>query len=156
MKIAFLFTGKTRVPFVMDGLIFYGGRIRNYSAFEVLETTDVKHIADVRKMKELESEKVLKLIEATDFVVLLDEKGIHKSSTGLADDFRKVIEGGARRIVFVVAGAYGASDELKQRANQTWSLSKLTFPHQLVRLILAEQIYRAFTIIRNEPYHHEG
>ena len=157
MKLTLLAAGKTRVSFVSEGLSFYGARIQKYFQWEVVETTDVKHIPDVKAMVRAETEKIMKLLAPGDYLILMDEKGKQHSSLAFAQDIRKVIDSGsARRIVFVIAGAYGAGDELKQRANETWALSKLTFPHQLVRLILAEQIYRALTIMRNEPYHHEG
>jgi len=157
MKITMLSAGKTRVPFVSEGLSFYGARIQKYFSFEVLETTDVKHIPDIQKMNAAETERLMKAILPGDYVVLLDEKGIQHTSLGFSKGMQKIMDKGSpRRIVFVIAGAYGAGDDLKNRANETWALSKLTFPHQLVRLILAEQIYRAMTIMRNEPYHHEG
>lgn len=157
MKIALLAAGKTRVSFVSEGLTFYGGRIQKYFPWEIIETTDVKHISDVNAMVKSEGERLLKAILPGDHLILLDEKGKQHTSLGFSDGVRRIIDSGsARRIVFVIAGAYGASEELKKRANDIWSLSGLTFPHQLVRLILAEQIYRAFSIMRNEPYHHEG
>jgi 23S rRNA (pseudouridine1915-N3)-methyltransferase len=157
MKLSMLAVGKTRVGFVAEGLSFYGARIQKYFPWEMLETTDVKHIPDVKAMVRTETGKTMKMIAPGDYVILLDEKGKQHTSLAFSLDLRKVIDSGsARRILFVIAGAYGAGDELKQRANEIWALSKLTFPHQLVRLILAEQIYRAMTIMRNEPYHHEG
>lgn len=157
MKLTLLAAGKTRVSFVSDGLSFYGKRIQKYFQWEIVETTDVKHIPDVKAMVKAENEKLLKALVPADYVILLDEKGKQHTSLAFSKDIRKIMDtGSARRIVFVIAGAFGAGDELKQRANETWALSKLTFPHQLVRLILAEQIYRALSIMRNEPYHHEG
>ncbi len=156
MKLALLSVGKTRVSFVAEGVDFYSARIRNYNAWELLETTDVKHVADTVRMVAEESEKVLKLLKTDDYVILLDEKGTHHSSVSFAGALKKCMDKSPARIVFVIAGAWGAGEPLRKRANEIWSLSKLTFPHQLVRLILAEQIYRAMTILRNQPYHHEG
>ncbi len=155
-KIAFLFTGKTRVSFVAEGLDFYIRRIRNYLQVDVLETADIKGIQDSSSMKQSECEKVLKMLAPDDYVVLLDEKGQQFKSMGMALSLGKIIDSGAKRIVFVIAGAYGATDALREKARQIWSLSELTFPHQLVRLILSEQVYRSLTILRKEPYHHEG
>jgi len=157
MKLALLMAGKTRVPFVSEGLTFYGVRIHKYFPWEMIETTDVKHVANIQSMVKAETERILKSVIPTDYVILLDEKGKQHTSLAFSNGIRKIIDSGsARRIVFVIAGAYGAGEDLKMRANDTWALSKLTFPHQLVRLVLAEQIYRAMTIMRNEPYHHEG
>ena len=157
MKLTMLAAGKTRVSFVSEGLSFYGARIQKCFQWEIVETTDVKHVPDVKAMVRTETERIMKALAPSDYVILLDEKGKQYSSLAFSQNIRKVIEAvRSRRIVFVIAGAYGAGDELVQRANETWALSKLTFPHQLVRLILAEQIYRALTIMRNEPYHHEG
>ncbi|PKP01314.1 MAG: 23S rRNA (pseudouridine(1915)-N(3))-methyltransferase RlmH [Bacteroidetes bacterium HGW-Bacteroidetes-6] len=156
MKIVLLNAGKTRVSFVADGIQFYTSRINRYTQWDIIETADTKHMSDIKAMQRDEAEKLLKQIQPTDFVILLDEKGTQHGSIAFAGALQKLIESGNRRIVFVIAGAYGAHEVLLARTNEKWSLSKLTFPHQLVRLILTEQIYRAFSIMRNEPYHHEG
>lgn len=156
MKIVLLNAGKTRVPFVADGMQFYSTRIGRYNPWEIIETADTKHVSDIKAMQRDEAEKLLKQLQPADFVILLDEKGSRHGSVAFAGALQKLIEMGHRRIVFVIAGAYGAHELLLNRANDKWSLSELTFPHQLVRLILTEQIYRAFSIMRNEPYHHEG
>ncbi len=124
-------------------------------------TSRISHSADIdwklmpsgRDTKE-ESVSILKNVTEKDYVILLDERGKELSSI----DFSKVIEtcmnDGSKRLVFIIGGAYGVSEEIKERADFIWSLSKLVFPHQLVRLILVEQIYRAFTILKGEKYHH--
>ena len=150
MKLSVIAAGKTRVDFVSEGLSFYGARIKKYCQWDFSETTDVKHISDVNLMIKAECDKIIKALLPGDYVILLDEKGRQHSSMSFSNNLRKIFDtSSAKRIVFVIAGAYGASDDLLKRANETWSLSKLTFPHQLVRLILAEQIYRALTIMRN-------
>lgn len=156
MKIVFLFCGKTRVSFVKEGLDFYLQRIKNYYQSEVIETPDVKNIQEIQQIRKTEAERILKNIAKGDFVILLDEKGDQFDSSGMATRLEKALASGAQRVVFVVAGAWGADQSIRQRAEKIWSLSALTFPHQLVRLILSEQMYRCCTILRNEPYHHEG
>ncbi len=106
--------------------------------------------------KEKESEKILEHVKKEDYVVLLDEKGRELKSEGLAELIENRMVDSVRRLVFVIGGAYGVSDSVEKRANYVWKLSSLVFPHMLVRVILAEQIYRALSIIRGEKYHHAG
>ncbi|NLL27620.1 MAG: 23S rRNA (pseudouridine(1915)-N(3))-methyltransferase RlmH [Bacteroidales bacterium] len=155
MKITLISAGKTRVPFISEGLKFYGTKINNYFQWEIIETQDLKGISDIKRMTESEGEKIIKHIQEKDTVILLDEKGNLYNSIEFSENLEKIIQNSSvKKIVFVIAGAYGASEQLKKRANYIWSLSPLTFPHQLVRLILVEQIYRALTIMKKEPYHH--
>jgi 23S rRNA (pseudouridine1915-N3)-methyltransferase len=107
------------------------------------------------QIKKAEAANILKSITATDVLVLLDETGKMLSSPGLSKLIQQKANQSAQRIVFLIGGAYGVEDEIKKRANFTWSLSELVFPHMLVRLILAEQVYRACSILANEKYHHE-
>lgn len=155
MKILFLFTGKTREEHINTGLRKYIKRIERYFTFHIFETPDVKKVEKPELQIASETEKLLKKIEKTDFVVLLDEKGKELSSKNFANFIEKKSATGTKRLIFIIAGAYGAHTLLHKRANMQLSLSKMTFPHQLVRLIFAEQFYRACTILRNEPYHHE-
>ena len=105
-------------------------------------------------MKE-EGEKILKAIPENSFVVVLDEKGKQMSSLGFSDFINKRLNESVRNLVFIIGGAYGIADMIKEKARFSWSLSELVFPHELVRSILAEQIYRGFSILRGEKYHHE-
>ena len=155
MKLTLLLCGKTREKHVLDGMQEYLKRIQHYYKLELIESADVKNIADAELQKEAEAEKLLKHINPGDFLVLLDEKGKEFSSRQFAEFIEKKAETGTKNIVFTVAGAYGAHTKLLKRVDIKISLSKMTFPHQLVRLIIAEQLYRACSIIRKEPYHHD-
>ncbi|HEY2727684.1 MAG TPA: 23S rRNA (pseudouridine(1915)-N(3))-methyltransferase RlmH, partial [Parafilimonas sp.] len=131
-------------------------RISNYYKTEWIIVPPVKNAASLsaNDLKENEAQSLLSKINTKDFLILLDETGKQLTSVELANFIsQKAIES-TRSIIFLIGGAYGVSDEIKQRANFIWSLSKLVFPHMLVRLILAEQVYRACTILRNEKYHH--
>jgi 23S rRNA (pseudouridine1915-N3)-methyltransferase len=108
-----------------------------------------------KELKKKEGEMILQTMLKDDYVVLLDERGKQLSSEGFAQFIQSRANESVKNIVFVIGGAYGVSEEVAQRANYKWSLSQLVFPHQLVRLILAEQVYRACSIIRNEKYHHQ-
>jgi 23S rRNA (pseudouridine1915-N3)-methyltransferase len=146
MKISFISIGKQNnknLDFLIED---YTKRISKYFTIEwkVVPTSE----------KETESEKILKDITADDFLVALDEKGKELDTVELSKLIEKRMISGDKRVVFVIGGAYGLGDKVLKRANFVWSLSKLTFPHQIVRLILAESVYRAISIIKNEPYHH--
>lgn len=106
-------------------------------------------------LKEKEGEVILKLLSPGDIMVLLDERGMEIGSRGFADFLNKMMLSGCRKLFFVIGGAYGFSDSVYKRADHKLSLSRMTFPHQLVRLVFAEQLYRAFSILNNEPYHHD-
>ena len=112
-------------------------------------------MTDAIQIKKAEATGILKALTTTDVLILLDEKGKMLSSPGLANLMQQKANQSAQRIVFLIGGAYGVDEEIKKRANFTWSLSELVFPHMLVRLILAEQVYRACSILANEKYHHE-
>ncbi|MFN9595243.1 MAG: 23S rRNA (pseudouridine(1915)-N(3))-methyltransferase RlmH [Bacteroidota bacterium] len=157
MRIRVLVIGKTVPSFMSDGVEEYWGRIRHYCNFECEVLTDVKRSPAVTadKLCEMESDAFLKRLKPTDFVVLLDERGVLQDSVKLAQSLGQWMNSGALNPVFIIGGAYGFGDGLRGRANALWSLSPLTFSHQLARLVFAEQLYRAFTIIRGEPYHHK-
>lgn len=146
MKILIISVGKKHEANVASLIAEYEKRLSKHAGVEWLLIP-----ADD---KEVEGEKILKQIKVGDRVILLDEKGKEESSVGLAKIIEKEMIGGTKRLVFIIAGAYGASDAVWGRANVRWSLGRLVFPHQLVRVILTEQIYRAFSIIHSEPYHH--
>lgn len=156
MKLTFLLIGKTTSPEVKSICDDYRKRINHYTKFEeiVLDNTAIK-APDKQKIKEKEGELILKKIAPGDVVVLLDDKGKEYTSVQFAKYLEGMFNQSVKNIFFVVGGAYGFSDEVYKRANAKLSLSKMTFSHQIVRAIFSEQLYRAFTILRNEPYHHE-
>jgi 23S rRNA (pseudouridine1915-N3)-methyltransferase len=157
MKIALLTVGKTDVNWVKQGLDIYMSRLKHYIPFSITEIPELKNVSSLSKdqIKTKEGELILKNIKPTDDVILLDEHGKEYSSVEFASLLQKKISYEGKDIVFVIGGAYGFSEAVYKRANSKISLSRMTFSHQMVRAIFAEQIYRAFTIMKGEPYHHE-
>lgn len=157
MKITLLTVGKTDKDWVKQGLDIYVSRLKHYIPFAITEIPELKNVSALTKeqIKVREGELILKNIRPDDDVILLDERGKEYSSVELAETIRNKISYIGKDIVFVIGGAYGFSEAVYRRANSKLSLSRMTFSHQMVRAIFAEQIYRAFTIIRGEPYHHE-
>lgn len=157
MKITLLTVGKTDKDWVRQGLDIYVSRLKHYIPFSIVEIPELKNVSALSKdqIKSKEGELILKNIRTTDDVILLDEKGKQYTSVELAKIIQDKISYAGKDIIFIIGGAYGFSDAVYQRANSKLSLSKMTFSHQMVRAIFAEQIYRAFTIMRGEPYHHE-
>ena len=157
MKIALLTVGKTDRDWVKQGLDIYMARLKHYITFSVNEIPELKNVSALSKeqIKAKEGDLILKNIRPTDEVVLLDEHGKEYSSLEFASLLQNKINYESKDIVFVIGGAYGFSEPVYKRANSKISLSRMTFSHQMVRAIFAEQIYRAFTIMKGEPYHHE-
>ncbi len=157
MKITLLTVGKTDRDWVKQGLDIYVSRLKHYIPFAITEIPELKNVSALTKeqIKVREGELILKNIRPDDDVILLDERGKEYSSVELAETIRNKISYIGKDLVFVIGGAYGFSEAVYRRANSKLSLSRMTFSHQMVRAIFAEQIYRAFTIIRGEPYHHE-
>lgn len=157
MKIALLTVGKTDKDWVKQGLDIYTSRLKHYIPFAINEIPELKNVSSLSKeqIKAREGELILKNTKPTDDVILLDEHGKEYSSVEFASLLQKKITYEGKDIVFVIGGAYGFSTEVYKRANSKISLSRMTFSHQMVRAIFAEQIYRAFTIMKGEPYHHE-
>ena len=157
MKITLLTVGKTDKDWVRQGLDIYVSRLKHYIPFGIVEIPELKNVSALSKeqIKNKEGELILKNIRQADDVILLDERGKEYTSVELAKIIQDKISYAGKDIVFVIGGAYGFSDAVYQRSNSKLSLSKMTFSHQMVRAIFAEQIYRAFTIMRGEPYHHE-
>ena len=157
MKITLLTVGKTDVRWVREGLELYFSRLSHYVRFALKEIPELKNVSAFTKeqIKEKEGDLILSSLAPGDFVVLLDERGRKYRSVEFADFIRERLNRGAD-MVFVVGGAYGFPQKVYSRADSMMSLSDMTFSHQMVRTIFAEQLYRAFTIIRGEPYHHEG
>ena len=157
MKIALLTVGKTDRDWVRQGLEIYTSRLKHYIPFNINEIPELKNVSALSKeqIKTKEGELIMKNLKPTDDVILLDEHGKEYSSVEFASLLQKKISYEGKDITFVIGGAYGFSDEVYRRANSKISLSRMTFSHQMVRAIFAEQIYRAFTIMKGEPYHHE-
>jgi len=157
MKLQFWSIGKTHESYVKEGVELFTKRIANYYPVEWNIISMPKNSATLSEtdLKKKEGENVLLALQKEDYLVLLDERGKQLKSEGVALLIESRANESLKNIVFLIGGAYGVSDLVAQRANFIWSLSPLVFPHQLVRLVLAEQIYRACSIIRNEKYHHQ-
>ena len=156
MKIELIQVGKTVNKIFVEGINEYLGRIKHYVPFKITTIPEIKNTKSLSEsqQKTLEGTLILKQLQAQDTVVLLDEHGKEFRSVEFAAWLEKQQQV-ARRLVFVIGGPYGFSDDVYERANSKISLSKMTFSHQMVRLIFCEQLYRACTIIQGEPYHHE-
>jgi len=157
MKITLLTVGKTDVRWVREGLDLYVSRLRHYVPFALTEIPELKNVSALTQdqIKEREGELILAALRPADEVILLDERGRQYRSVEFARFLEDRMTRGGRDLVFVVGGAYGFSQKVYDRAAGRISLSDMTFSHQMVRTIFAEQLYRAFTILRGEPYHHE-
>lgn len=156
MKLTLLTVGKTDVRWVRDGLDLYVSRLKHYVPFSLVEIPELKNASALSQdqIKEREGELILAALKPSDEVVLLDEHGKQFRSVEFAQYLQERMNRG-RDLVFVVGGAYGFSQKVYDRAPGRLSLSPMTFSHQMVRTVFAEQLYRAFTILRGEPYHHE-
>ncbi|MDP4264826.1 MAG: 23S rRNA (pseudouridine(1915)-N(3))-methyltransferase RlmH [Bacteroidota bacterium] len=157
MQLQFWAIGKNNEPYVKTGVEEFTGRINKYFRVEwniipVPKNAGMLSEMDLRKK---EGETILQWLNKDDYLVALDEKGKQLSSEKLAGFIQARANESIKKLVFLVGGAFGLDAAVLKRANYTWSLSELTFPHQLVRLILAEQVYRACTILKNEKYHHK-
>ena len=157
MNLELIVIGKTDSKEIEALLALYAKRINFYCRFAITVLPDVKNTKNlsVKQQRTAEGENILRQLGDGDYVVLLDERGDEYRSIEFAYWLRKRMASGIRRLVMVIGGPYGFSDEVYARADAKLSLSKMTFSHQIVRAIFAEQIYRAFTILNNEPYHHE-
>jgi len=157
MKITFLTVGKTEEAWLKEGIDKYIKRLKHYARLTIIEIDELKNTKSLtaEQQKAREAELILKKISPTDHVILLDEKGNELSSTQFAAYINKKSLGSISSLVFIVGGPYGFDQSVYERANDKLSLSNMTFSHQMVRLFFVEQLYRAFTIIKGEPYHHE-
>ena len=157
MNIELIVVGKTDMREVEALVTMYSQRLNHYVRFAITTIADVRNTKKLSEaeQKRLEGEAILKLISDSDHLTLLDEHGAEYRSIEFANILQRRMLSGTKRLVFVIGGPYGFSDTVYQRANSKISLSKMTFSHQIVRAIFTEQLYRAFTILRNEPYHHE-
>jgi len=157
MKICLLTVGKTDIAWVREGLETYASRLRHYVPFSITEIPELKNVSALTQaqIKDKEGKLIMKLIKPSDRVILLDEHGKEFRSIEFSKEIQNMMTAGGRDIVFIIGGAYGFSEEVYGRCDGKVSLSKMTFSHQMVRAIFTEQLYRAFTIMKGEPYHHE-
>ena len=157
MNIELIVVGKTDSKEVNALVDNYTKRINFYNRFNITYIPDVKNTKSLSEsqQKTTEGEAILRLLDPSDRVVLLDEKGLEFRSIEYADWLQKRMNSGVKRLVFIIGGPYGFSPEVYARANEKISLSKMTFSHQIIRVIFTEQLYRAFSILHNSPYHHE-
>ena len=157
MNVELIVVGKTDMKEVEALVAMYSKRINHYVRFAITTIADVRNTRKLSEaeQKRLEGEAILRLINDSDHVALLDEHGAELRSIEFAELMQRRMSSGVKRLVYIIGGPYGFSDAVYQRANSKLSLSKMTYSHQLVRAIFTEQLYRAFTILKNEPYHHE-
>ncbi|MBN9482501.1 MAG: hypothetical protein BGO70_18140 [Bacteroidetes bacterium 43-93] len=156
MNIEIWSIGKENESFIQAGIDHYFQKTKPYNPVElvILQTPKKFATTDIEKTKLQEEELILKKLQSHHYLILLDEKGKMLTSPQWANQFQQMMNQGTKTAVLLIGGAYGVSDNIRKQARQVWSLSHLVFPHQLVRLILAEQVYRAFSILNNSPYHH--
>lgn len=157
MKITLVVIGKTNGKFLIDGIDEYTKRLSYYIPFNITYLPDIKNNKKLSEEQQKVQEGIIitGAIDKSDYVVLLDEHGKEFTSIEFSKYIEKKMAVVSKRLVFIVGGPYGFSQEVKDRANEKISLSKMTFSHEMIRLIFTEQLYRAMTIINNEPYHHE-
>lgn len=157
MKIMLLVIGKTDEPYLEEGITKYYKRLQHYIPFELRVIPDIKNRKTLSEenQKKMEGELICAQLNAGDELFLLDENGKSLTSRGFSEVVNRQALAGCKRMIFVIGGPYGFSQEVYERAKAKISLSPMTFSHQMVRLIFVEQLYRAFTIIKGEPYHHD-
>jgi len=157
MKITFILNGKTEDIYLINGISQYESRLKHYISFETIVIPALKNTQalSVEQQKQKEGELILKYVQSSDKFILLDENGKDYDSIGFSSFVQQQMNSGIKNLVFVVGGPYGFSEQIYKRANAKVSLSKMTFSHQMVRLFFLEQLYRAMTILKNEPYHHQ-
>jgi 23S rRNA (pseudouridine1915-N3)-methyltransferase len=156
MNIEIWSLGKENDAFIDEGIKYYFQKTKPWNPIELVVLQTPKKIAttDIERTKLQEEELLLKRLQPGHYLVLLDERGKALNSIQWSQQFQQCMNQGVKTLVILIGGAFGVTENVKKRANQCWSLSNLVFPHQLVRLIVAEQTYRAFSILNNSPYHH--
>lgn len=157
MKIQFWSIGKPHEKYIKEGVEDFTNRISRYFKVEWIIIPPLKNAATLKEpdLRKQEGDVVIEWLKEDDYLVLLDERGKNINSEELSELIQQRANESTKRLIFLIGGAFGVDEKVNRRANYTWSLSKLVFPHMLVRLILAEQVYRACTILRNEKYHHQ-
>ena len=148
--------GKANEPYIEEGIQEYFKKTKPYCNISLItfQLTKKQATTDAARTKQQEEELILKRLQPQHYLILLDERGKALSSPKWADQMQELMNRGTKTIVILIGGAFGVTETVRQKAQQVWSLSLLVFPHQLVRLIVAEQVYRAFSILHNSPYHH--
>jgi len=156
MQIEIWSIGKENEPFIEEGLRYYFQKTKPYNPIELVIIQPSKKTAtkDIDRTKSAEEELILKKLQPHHYLILLDERGKQFDSIQWSQQFQQLMNMGTKTVVLLIGGAFGVTDTVRKQAKQTWSLSPLVFPHQLVRLIVAEQVYRSFSILNNSPYHH--
>ena len=157
MKFTLMVVGKTATGYLKQGIDEYVKRLSHYITFDIVHLSDAKNTKKLTESQQKQAEgiTILQKLESSDYVVLLDEHGKEYTSMNFSAYIQKRMASGSRRVVFIVGGPYGFSEDMYARANDMLSLSKMTFSHEMIRLIFTEQLYRACTILNHEPYHHE-
>jgi len=157
MKIKLIVIGKTKSKFLLDGENEYQKRLKHYCKFSELIIPDIKNARKLSKkeLKEKEGNLILESLKNSDYVILLDDKGLALTSIEFSELLNKKMVSSTNELIFIIGGAFGFSESVYKRADAKLSLSKMTFSHQMVRMIFKEQLYRAFTILKGEKYHHE-
>ena len=157
MEIQLLTIGRTASSYVAAGIDDYCGRLRRYVPFSIITIPDIKKSRSLTeaRQKEEEGKALLSKVTSADLLILLDERGEQNTSIGFSEWLQRRMASGRKRIIFAIGGPYGFSEEVYSRADAMVSLSRMTFNHEMVRLFFTEQVYRAMTILRGEPYHHE-
>lgn len=157
MNITLILIGKTDADYLKVGIDLYLKRLKHYVNFKTIVIPDIKKKKNLsfEQQKKEEGDLIQKQLKADDFIVLLDENGKSYTSEGFSSFINKKMISGIKNLVFIIGGPYGFSDDIYKIAQQKIALSEMTFSHQMVRLIFVEQVYRAFTILKNEPYHHK-
>lgn len=157
MKIKLIYTGKTGKNFLTEGEKEYESRLKHYLKFEKIELPDIKNANKLseKEIKKKEAEQLLKKVDSSDQIILLDDKGKQFTSVEFSKFFQNKMNQGTKSLCFIIGGPYGFDDSIYNLPHQKISLSKMTFSHQMIRMIFLEQVYRAQTILKGEPYHHE-
>lgn len=156
MNIEIWSLGKGNESFIEEGIQYYFGKTKPWNPIElvILQVPRKNLTTDIARTKQIEEELILKRLQPNHYLILLDERGKKLDSVQWSQQFQNLMNQGTKTLVILIGGAFGVSDAVKEKAIQTWSLSPLVFPHQMVRLIVAEQVYRAFSILNHSPYHH--
>ena len=157
MEICFISVGKITSSWIQEGINLFESRIGRYQKFSSIIIPDIKNARSLSKenIKEEEGKLILNHIQGSDYIILMDEKGTDFSSRGFSEWIQKQMNSGRKRLIFIIGGPYGFSPEIYLKADYKIGLSKMTFTHEMAKLILSEQVYRAMTILKGEPYHHD-
>ena len=155
MNIKLVVIGKTNNKNLKVLIDQYTNKLNHYIKFDLIIIKDQKKNLPESIQTQKEGEKILSILKKNEFIILLDENGEHKSSVGFSKFIQKKLNSGMKTLTFVIGGPYGFSEEIKSMSNYQLSLSKMTFSHEMIRMFFTEQLYRAFSILKNEPYHHQ-